>query len=112
MITLDHDVPYEGYRQSAKGKLVLEFCQTFKVKCWYRRSASGRVHVAVKVNVDFLRELEIRAILLDDPMRILNDLRRHAYHMPTGRLWDAKVDREGQKTAGEWEILYDPESGS
>ncbi len=109
MITLDHDVPYEGYIQSAKGKLVLEFCRSFGLKCWYRKSASGNVHVAIDVEVEFLRELEIRAILLDDPMRILNDLRRHAFHMPTGRLWDTKVDRDGKKSAGAWEILYTPE---
>lgn len=109
MITLDHDIPYDQYRQSAKGMLVLEFCKTFKVRCWYRRSSSGNTHVAIDLDVDFLRELEIRAILLDDAMRILNDLRRHAFHVPTGRLWDVKVTREGKKTAGEWEILYDPE---
>ena len=109
MITLDHDVPYQEYRQSAKGKLVLEFCKTFELRCWYRRSSTGNVHVAIELETDFLRELEIRAILLDDPMRILNDLRRHAFHVPTGRLWDAKVTREGQKKAGEWEILYSPE---
>jgi len=112
MITLDHDVPYAEYRQSAKGKLVLEFCRMFGVRCWYRRSASGNVHVAIDVDVDFLRELEIRAVLLDDPMRILNDLRRHAFHMPTGRLWDVKVDRNGRREAGQWEIFYDPESES
>jgi len=112
VITLDHDVPYEQYLRSAKGQLVLEFCKTFGVRCWYRRSASGNVHVSIDVKVDFLRELEIRAILLDDPMRILNDLRRHAFHMCTGRLWDVKVDREGKKTAGQWEILHDPETES
>jgi hypothetical protein len=111
MITLDHDIPFAEYLKSAKGQLTIEFCRSFRLKCWYRRSASGNTHVAIDLNTDFLRELEIRAILLDDPMRILNDLRRHAFHMPTGRLWDVKVTREGQKTAGEWEILYDPESG-
>jgi len=108
MITLDHDIPYDQYRQSAKGQLVLEFCRTFGVRCWYRRSPSGNVHVAIELETDFLRELEIRAILLDDPMRILNDLRRHAFHVCTGRLWDAKVDRNGKHQAGEWEILYSP----
>ena len=108
MITLDHDIRYEEYRQSAKGQLVLEFCRSFRLKCWYRRSSTGNVHVAIDVDVDFLRELEIRAILLDDAMRILNDLRRHAYHLPTGRLWDVKVSREGKKEAGPWEILYSP----
>jgi hypothetical protein len=108
MITLDHDVPYQDYRQSAKGKLVLEFCRTFELQCWYRRSSTGNVHVAINLSVDFLRELEIRAVLLDDPMRILNDLRRHAFHVPTGRLWDVKVDRDGTHQAGEWEILYSP----
>jgi len=110
MITLDHDIRFEEYKQSAKGQLVLEFCKAFRLRCWYRRSASGNVHVAIDLDTDFLRELEIRAILLDDPGRIMNDLRRHAFHVPTGRLWDAKIDREGKKTAGPWEILYDPES--
>ncbi len=110
MITLDHDIPYDQYLHSAKGQLVLEFCRTFGLRCWYRRSASGNVHVAIDMNVDFLRELEIRAILLDDPGRILNDLRRHAFHVPTGRLWDVKVDRAGKREAGQWEILYTPES--
>ncbi|ASO67386.1 hypothetical protein c109 [Metallosphaera turreted icosahedral virus] len=109
MITLDHDVPYDGYRHSAKGKLVVEFCKSFELRCWYRRSSTGNVHVAIDVDVDFLRELEIRAVLLDDPMRILNDLRRHAFHMPTGRLWDVKVDREGKRQAGQWEVLFSPE---
>ena len=106
MITLDHDIPYDQYRQSAKGQLVYEFCRSFRLRCWWRRSASGNVHIAIDLDTDFLRELEIRAILMDDPGRILNDLRRHAFHVPTGRLWDVKVDREGQKKAGEWEILY------
>ena len=109
MITLDHDIKYEEYLKSAKGQLVLEFCRTFHLRCWWRKSASGNTHIAIELDVDFLRELEIRAILLDDPGRIMNDLRRHAFHVPTGRLWDAKVDREGQKKAGEWEILYSPE---
>ena len=109
VITLDHDIKYEEYRQSAKGQLVYEFCRTFRIRCWYRRSASGNVHVVIDMSVDFLRELEIRAILLDDPGRILNDLRRHAFHVPTGRLWDVKVDRQGKRQAGEWEILYFPE---
>jgi len=110
MITLDHDIPFNEYLKSAKGQLVLEFCRTFRLKCFYRRSASGNVHVAIDLDTDFLRELEIRAILLDDPGRILNDLRRKAFHVQTGRLWDAKVTREGKKEAGPWEILYDPES--
>jgi len=108
VITLDHDIPYDQYLASAKGQLVVEFCRMFQVRCWYRKSASGNTHVVINLDVDFLRELEIRAILLDDAMRILNDLRRHAYHLPTGRLWDVKVSREGKKEAGPWEILYSP----
>ena len=110
MITLDHDIPFDQYLKSAKGQLVLEFCKTFSLRCWYRRSASGNTHVTIDLDVDFLREMEIRAILLDDPMRILNDLRRHAFHVPTGRLWDAKIDRNGKKEVGEWIELYTPES--
>jgi len=110
MITLDHDIKYEEYLSTAKGQLVVEFCKMFRLRCWYRRSASGNVHIAIDLDVDFLRELEIRAILLDDPGRIMNDLRRHAFHVPTGRLWDVKVDRAGKREAGQWEILYDPQS--
>lgn len=105
VITLDWDIPFYDlftHNRATMYRLLLLTAMSYG-KVFVRKSPNGRTHVKIilRRELDFFERLEIRAIMMDDPARISNDLRRFARGDEVERLFDIKVDGFVAR-AGEW----------
>jgi len=112
-IGVDVDTPYEEFLPY-KIHRVMESIKNIPVENrpvivnqFYRRSCNGNVHILIELDkpVSFLRSLQIRAWLGDDPIRIKMDLRRtldRGYFNTYDRLFCLKTDGATTKISGPW----------
>jgi hypothetical protein len=117
-ITLDWDWYFDKY-DFVKSYLIRMIKSDPRV-LWIkiRRSANGRIHVWVRLDrdVDFWEALYLRARWDDDANRIRMDIVRYWEGGEVERLWDIKVDCQGEKCiikrAGEWITIYQKDASS
>jgi hypothetical protein len=111
-VTLDWDWPWESFKpgESELIKAIRSDPRVLWVKV--RRSANGKIHVWIRLDrdIDFCESLYLRSIWNDDANRIRMDIIRFWEGGEVERLWDVKMDCEGEKCevkkAGEWITVY------
>jgi len=117
--TVDIDTPYERFMEYSDE--FIELLQDLQVwaggirEVWIRRSASGNVHLMVKMRSrhDFIELVMFRAFLNDDPIRVRSDLVKllKGQFSVFGQLWEGKiVIRNGKaeyRKAGRWRNFFD-----
>ncbi|MFP3209289.1 MAG: hypothetical protein RXR82_06290 [Nitrososphaeria archaeon] len=117
--TVDIDEPYDEFLDRADE--FIELLQELQYwggairEVWIRKSASGNVHIMVRMKSrhDFLSITMYRALLGDDPVRIRSDLVKllKGQYGVFMQLWDGKIilqdgKREYRK-AGQWRDFFD-----
>jgi len=111
-VTLDWDWPWESFKPE-ESELIKAIRSDPRV-LWIRarRSANGRIHVWVRLDrdIDFWEALYLRARWDDDANRIRMDIVRYWEGGEVERLWDIKVDCQGEKCiikrAEDWVTVY------
>lgn len=119
---LDWDISYHYWsshtRDKPKGKRSIGWMKNrlrlfrrrlavglFPLGVWYRRSGSGRIHIALEFPEDALSNntgIVFRTFLLDDPARVYLDIVRWCQGAETNRLFDTKYSKGRIRKAGPW----------